>query len=131
MVTLNTIAYNILKNYRIQAKVSDDLDIRYVYQWVNNARAKYVKQRLDKSTFEIDQSLVQSLGAVELELVDSSIAMSLPTPLPADKFVRIIDKIIIATVVMLSGISNILHNFICYINLPINRRILIAVEKLA
>ena len=86
MVTLNTIAYNILKNYRIQAKVSDDLDIRYVYQWVNNARAKYVKQRLDKSTFEIDQSLVQSLGTVELELVDSSIAMSLPTPLPADKY---------------------------------------------
>ena len=86
MVTLNTIAYNILKNYRIQTKVSDDLDIRYIYQWVNNARAKYVKQRLDKSTFEIDQSLVQSLGAVELELVDSSIAMSLSTPLPADKY---------------------------------------------
>lgn len=86
MVTLNTIAYNILKNYRIQTKVSDDLDIRYVYQWVNNTRAKYIKQRLDKSIFEIDQSLIQSLGAVELELVDSSIAMSLPTPLPADKY---------------------------------------------
>lgn len=73
MVTLNTIAYSILKNYRIQSKVSDDLDIRYVYNWINNARTKFLKQRLDKSTFGFDQSILQSLGPVEVELVDSSI----------------------------------------------------------
>jgi hypothetical protein len=84
-MTLNEAAYRVRRFYRTHYKETDELDIRYVYSWVITTRAKLLKQRLDKPMASIDNNLVQDLGPVELELVDSSICRDLPTPLLASK----------------------------------------------
>jgi hypothetical protein len=79
-ITLNQIAYDILGLNRAEVKDSDSLEIREVKFWINTLRNKLLKQRFDKSgSGLIDDHYVQSLGAVELEKIDSSIIIDLPS----------------------------------------------------
>ena len=84
-MTLDEAAYRVRRFYRTHYKETDELDIRYVYNWVVTTRARLLKQRLDKPMATIDNNFVQDLGPVELELVDSSICRDLPSPLYAHK----------------------------------------------
>lgn len=81
-ITLNEIAYDILGLNRAEIKDTDSLEVREVKFWVNTLRAKLLKQKFDKPMSTVDNNYVQSLGAVQLEKVDSSIK----TTLPADRF---------------------------------------------
>ena len=71
VVTQNSLAYAATELYRATFRVTDALDIRLFKTWVDEARAQLIKQRLDDSRY-IDESIVQDLGYVEMEQVDSS-----------------------------------------------------------
>lgn len=81
-ITLNQIAYDILGLNRAEIKDSDSLEIREVKFWIHTLRNKLLKQKFDKPMATIDNHYVQSLGAVQVEKVDSSIV----TDLPSDRF---------------------------------------------
>jgi hypothetical protein len=72
MITKNHLIFDILNVYR-SGKQSDDENIseRQVGFWVDNTRALLVKRELDKENY-ISSDLVQTIGCVELELVDAS-----------------------------------------------------------
>lgn len=71
--SLNEIVFDILEQYRANLKVTDSLDKRQVATWVQHLRAEFIKQRLEETFRNIDEHWVQDLGAVKMELVDSSI----------------------------------------------------------
>lgn len=72
-ITLNDISYRILENIRSTPHNDDDVDIRECANWAQNIRGKFIKQKLDKYPLApIDESYVQDLGAVEIEVIDSS-----------------------------------------------------------
>jgi hypothetical protein len=73
MTTLNELTYRILALYREQYKDSDSLSERLVQDWIHSARAMLIKQKLDKPMSTIDENIVQDLGEIEMESVDSSI----------------------------------------------------------
>ena len=70
MVTLREIAADIHGVFRANFKLTDSPDIRYVYFWVKNMRAKFIKQHLERvGNFFIEDANVQSLGAVAVVTV--------------------------------------------------------------
>jgi hypothetical protein len=71
-VTLNQIAYSIFEQAR--GKISDDenIAIKKIKDAVHDARASLLKQKFDKNVRVIDDMYTQSLGALEIESVDSS-----------------------------------------------------------
>ncbi len=72
-VTLNQIAYSILETVRGKISDDDNIDIDQVKDMVHSTRARLLKQKFDKNLRVIDDVFTQSLGAVETELVDSSV----------------------------------------------------------
>ena len=72
MISKNHLIFDILNVYR-SGKQSDDENIseRQVGFWVNNTRALLVKRELDKENY-VSPDLVQTIGCVEVELVDAS-----------------------------------------------------------
>ena len=78
-MTLNEATYRILSVYRAKHKITDNVSTRLVKSWINSVRALLVKQKLDTIISPIDEALLQSLGPVELEEVDSSIFPDIPT----------------------------------------------------
>ena len=77
-ITENALAYSMIELYRASNKVTDSLDIRLFKDWVKEARAFILKQRLDTNN-GINEALVQDLGDVEMEQVDSSIYLTVPS----------------------------------------------------
>jgi len=71
-MTLNELAYRIIGIYRAQYKNTDSLSLRLVKSWIQSARAFLVRQKLEQRIAPIDEALVQSLGSIKLEIVDSS-----------------------------------------------------------
>lgn len=84
-VTLRKIAEDILSAYRVQYRVTEIPDIRYVYFWIQDMRAKFVKQKLEKiSSFFVEDSTVQDLGLITLEdVADPEIY-----GIPEDRFLK-------------------------------------------
>lgn len=74
-ITLNQISYDILELYRAAIKDVYDIDIRQIKFWVQNTRAKLLKQKFDKPFPLIDNHYVQDLGAVEVERIDANIIL--------------------------------------------------------
>jgi hypothetical protein len=70
MATLNEIAYDLLTIVRPQLSDDTEIDLRQVKFWINNQRALWVRNELNKKR-SIDSDLVQTL-CVELECVDAS-----------------------------------------------------------
>lgn len=58
--TLDSIAYNIFETVRANIKDDDALDIRLIKDWINNYRAKFIKQQLDKMPYDINESFIQT-----------------------------------------------------------------------
>ena len=72
-ITLNDLIYRVYENLRATGNSDDDVDIREIANWIQNIRAKYIKQKADKYPLApIDEAYVQDLGAVQIEIVDSS-----------------------------------------------------------
>lgn len=71
MTTLNEIVYDLWQT--ISPLISDDsaVDERQLKYWVSAQRALWLRNELNKSPRTIDDNIQQSLGAVELEIVDS------------------------------------------------------------
>ncbi|HPQ79467.1 MAG TPA: hypothetical protein PLG47_03385 [Candidatus Dojkabacteria bacterium] len=70
--SLNQLVYEVIELYRATYKVTDSLDVRLVAAWVQQTRAKLLKQRFDENMRFIDEHNVQDLGYVTLERVDAS-----------------------------------------------------------
>jgi len=71
-VTLNQIAYEIFEAVRGHISDDDDISIEQIKDMVHDTRARLLKQKFDKNPRVIDNAFVQSLGALEIEPVDSS-----------------------------------------------------------
>ena len=71
-VTLNQIAYGLFEDLR--GRISDDsnISIDEIKDAIHDARATLLKQKFDKNARVIDDVFTQSLGALEIESVDSS-----------------------------------------------------------
>lgn len=78
LVSENSVAYSMMEFYRASNKVTDSLDIRLFRDWSKEARAFILKQRLDTNN-GINEAWVQDLGDVEMEQVDSSIYLTIPS----------------------------------------------------
>lgn len=77
-VTLNQIAHSILESVRGKISDDDNISIDQIKDMVHNTRAKLLKQKFDKNLRVIDDVFTQSLGALEIEPVDSSAHTSIP-----------------------------------------------------
>ena len=78
-MTLNELIYRIIGVYRAKHKNTDNLSTRLVESWIHSTRSLIVRQRLDKEIFTIEEAYVQDLGPQELEAIDSSIVLSIPS----------------------------------------------------
>ena len=78
LITENALAYSMMEMFRANNKVTDSLDIRLFKDWVKEARALILKQRLDTNN-GINESWIQDLEDVEMEQVDSSIYSTVPS----------------------------------------------------
>ena len=77
-VTLNQIAYSILESVRGKLTDDDNISIDQIKDMVHSTRAKLLKQKFDKNLRVIDDVFTQSLGALEIEPVDSSAHADIP-----------------------------------------------------
>lgn len=75
--TLNELAYRLMSLYRTTNKDTDSVPIELVKDWIHSTRALLLKQRLSKPFSNMSQAVIQILGSVELEEVDSSIESSI------------------------------------------------------
>lgn len=71
-VTLNEIAYSIFETVRGQIADDDNISIEQIKDLVHSTRARLLKQKFDKNIRVIEDTYTQSLGALEIEAVDSS-----------------------------------------------------------
>lgn len=71
-VTLNQIAHSILESVRGKISDDDNISIDQIKDMVHSTRARLLKQKFDKNLRVIDDVFTQSLGALEIEAVDSS-----------------------------------------------------------
>ncbi len=70
--SLNELVYELLEKHRGQLKDTDSLVGKLVIDWVQNTRAKLLKQRFEKPFRIIDQNLIQDLGDLQLENVPAN-----------------------------------------------------------
>jgi len=71
--TLNQIAYGIFEIIRGKISDDDDVSVDQIKDMVHSTRARLLKQKFDKNTRVIDNVFTQSLEAIEIEIVDSSV----------------------------------------------------------
>ena len=75
--SFNQLIYEIIELYRANYKVTDSMDERLVATWIQQTRARLLKQRFDENMRFIDEHNVQDLGYIQLERVDSSVVSSI------------------------------------------------------
>ena len=78
-ITLDQIAYGIFETVKGKLSDDDNISIDQIKDMVHSTRAKLLKQKFDKNLRVIDDSYTQSLGSVEVEQVDSSVVLSIPS----------------------------------------------------
>jgi len=71
-VTLNQIAYEIFEAVRGHIGDDDDISVEEIKDMIHDTRARLLEQKFDKNARVIDNAFIQSLGALEIEPVDSS-----------------------------------------------------------
>lgn len=71
-VTLNQIAYGLMETVRANISDDDSISIDHIKDMIHDTRATLLKQKFDKQSRVIDDNFTQSLGALEIEAVDSS-----------------------------------------------------------
>lgn len=76
-VTLNQIAYEIFETVRGHISDDDDISIEQIKDMIHDTRARLLKQSFDKNARVIDNAFTQSLGALEIEPIDSSLHSTL------------------------------------------------------
>jgi len=81
MATLNELVYDLWESVRSIISDDDDLDIRKLAFWIRTQRAKYLRQEFNKPYRVIDDRVVQNLGAVPLEVVDSLFISGVALPI--------------------------------------------------
>jgi hypothetical protein len=72
-VTLNQIAYGLLEEVRSHVSDDTDIDLRQIKDMIHGVRATLLKQKFDKNVRIIDDVFTQTLDALEIETVDSSV----------------------------------------------------------
>ena len=95
-ITLRQLTYDLLNTVR-GGKISDDeaLSERLVQFWIKNTRAQLIREDINKG-HSISSNVIQSLGCVDVELVDASLCcgievdcnvfrttVTIPTPIEA------------------------------------------------
>lgn len=71
-VTLNQIAYGLWEIVRANISDDDSISVDHIKDMIHDTRALLLKQKFDKQLRVIDDGYIQSLGALEIEPVDSS-----------------------------------------------------------
>jgi hypothetical protein len=72
-ITLNQLSYGTFEIARIRLSDDDDISIDLIKDYVHSTRSVLLEQKFNKNARVIDDAFLQSLGAVEIEAVDSSI----------------------------------------------------------
>lgn len=72
-ITLNQLSYGTFEIARIRLSDDDDISIDLIKDYVHSIRSVLLEQKFNKNARVIDDAFLQSLGAVEIEAVDSSI----------------------------------------------------------
>ena len=108
--------YQIIELYRGIYKVTDPIDERLVLTWIQQTRAKLLKQRIDEPGRFIDEHCVQTLGGVEMELVDSSTYPTIPSNRKILRTVRDLPATIdtkgdIGTYTLITAADKMINNF--------------------
>jgi len=78
-ITLAQIGWDILDFYRANVKNDDSVDIRQIYFWIQNMRAKLLKQKFDKPLAIINEAYAQALPTLALQTIDSTQVPSVPS----------------------------------------------------
>jgi len=71
MSTLNEIRYGIYDKLRLNSSDDDDLSLDEIEYEIRNTRSQFLRNELNRNR-SVDPALIQSLGCLELEIVDSS-----------------------------------------------------------
>ena len=75
MATLRELSYNVYQLLRANGFDDDDIDIRTCMFWINNERAMFLKQYLNKvranGNLTVPEEFYQDLGIYELELIEA------------------------------------------------------------
>lgn len=72
-ITLNQLTYRLISLYRATYKNTDSIPEELFKDWIHTTRAFLLKQRLVKPFSHYSQSIIQTLGPIELESIDSSV----------------------------------------------------------
>jgi len=72
MTSLNSLVYELLSLRRGDITDTDPIDRRLVIDWIQTQRARLLHQKFDKPFTYIDEHLVQDLGTIQMETVDSN-----------------------------------------------------------
>lgn len=78
-ITLAYIGWDILNFYRANVKDDDSIDIRQIYFWIQNTRARLLKQKFDKPFSIINEAYVQALPTIALQTIDSTQVPGIPS----------------------------------------------------
>jgi hypothetical protein len=89
MATLNEIAYDLLSIVRPHLSDDSDIDLRQIKFWINNQRALWVRNEVNKKR-SVDNDLIQTICA-ELEEVDASDCCD--APIKCDKVMRMKEEL--------------------------------------
>jgi len=71
-VTLNQIAYGLLDTVRGHLGDDEAVDIRDVKNWIHEYRALLLEQRFNRNPWAIEETFIQSISPVQMEIVNSS-----------------------------------------------------------
>lgn len=78
-VTLNEVANSVFESLRGKIGDDDNISINQIKSLIHSTRATLLKQKFDRNLRVIDDVFTQSLGAVQMEQVDSSIHPEIPS----------------------------------------------------
>ena len=70
--TLNQLVYELLEQRRGDLKDTDPVTVRLVIDWIQSRRAQLLKRQFAKPMRIVDNHLVQDLGVITMEKVESN-----------------------------------------------------------
>lgn len=70
--TLNQLVYELLEQRRGDLKDTDPVTVRLVIDWIQSRRAQLLKRQFAKPLRSVDENLVQDLGVITMEQVQSN-----------------------------------------------------------
>jgi len=71
-MTLRELGFRLLDTYRNAHKEAENIDIRHMISFIESQRARFLKQRLSKPMYYINENIVQTLVGEPVQLIKSN-----------------------------------------------------------